>query len=475
MDNKIGIKIGPYYLGKTLGIGSFGKVKLAKHEVCGQKVAIKVLNRKKINFLKMGEKIVREINILKFFIHPHIIRLFEVINTPSDIFVITEYITGGELFNYIVERGRLSEEESRRFFQQIISGIEYCHQYKVVHRDLKPENLLLDMHLNIKIADFGLSNIMQDGFFLKTSCGSPNYAAPEVISGKPYIGPEVDIWSCGIILYALLCGILPFDDESIPKLFKKIKSGIYAIPYYLTDSCKDLISKLLVTNPLNRITVKNIREHRWFQIRLPKYLLFSPVKKSVNSKEILAFNDSIIQTVALKTTYGKKFLLLMLQRNEKNFLTIMYYLIRENVTPFDMIIIENSCVNYKDQKKNKKIVSEQIDKINHKKDWSLGIKNIFCNIAEILFEIHRAVRVLEWKYNANSSNSFHVIVINQSVWNKKNKLKKKYFLSRINKIGIQLYKKKNCYFLDFLKIQGELSNFLFLSRIFSNELKFINN
>ena len=146
-----------------------------------------------------------------------------MISTPTDIFMVMEYVSGGELFDYIVKHGKLTEDRARRFFQQILSGVEFCHRYGVVHRDLKPENLLLDDKLNVKIADFGLSNMMTDGEFLRTSCGSPNYAAPEVISGKLYAGPEVDIWSCGVILYALLCGTLPFDDEHVPTLFRKIK------------------------------------------------------------------------------------------------------------------------------------------------------------------------------------------------------------------------------------------------------------
>ncbi|PNX72559.1 SNF1-related protein kinase catalytic subunit alpha KIN10, partial [Trifolium pratense] len=212
-----------YKMGKTLGIGSFGKVKIAEHVLTGHKVAIKILNRRKIKNMEMEEKVRREIKILRLFMHHHIIRLYEVVETTTDIYVVMEYVKSGELFDYIVEKGRLQEDEARSFFQQIISGVEYCHRNMVVHRDLKPENLLLDSKWSVKIADFGLSNIMRDGHFLKTSCGSPNYAAPEVISGKLYAGPEVDVWSCGVILYALLCGTLPFDDENIPNLFKKIK------------------------------------------------------------------------------------------------------------------------------------------------------------------------------------------------------------------------------------------------------------
>ncbi|KAK6148576.1 hypothetical protein DH2020_019488 [Rehmannia glutinosa] len=209
-----------YRLGKTLGHGSFGKVKIAEHIRTGHKVAIKILNRRRMKSPDMEEKVRREIKICRLFVHPHVIRLYEVIETPADIYVVMEYVPRGELFDYIVEKGRLQEDEARHFFS---AGVEYCHRNMVVHRDLKPENLLLDLKGNVKIADFGLSNIMRDGHFLRTSCGSPNYAAPEVVSGKLYAGPEVDIWSCGVILYALLCGALPFDDENIPNLFKKIK------------------------------------------------------------------------------------------------------------------------------------------------------------------------------------------------------------------------------------------------------------
>ncbi|KAJ6797479.1 SNF1-related protein kinase catalytic subunit alpha KIN10-like [Iris pallida] len=265
-----------YKLGKTLGIGSFGKVKIAKHVLTGHKVAVKILNRRKIKSMDMEEKVRREIKILRLFMHPHIIRLYEVIETHSDIYVVTEYVQSGELFDYIVEKGRLPEDEARRFFQQIISGVEYCHRNLVVHRDLKPENLLLDSQHNIKIVDFGLSNVMRDGHFLKTSCGSPNYAAPEVISGKLYAGPEVDVWSCGVILYALLCGTLPFDDASIPNLFKKIKSGLYTLPSHLSPVARDLIPRMLIVDPVKRVTIPDIRQHPWFQANLPRYLAVPP-------------------------------------------------------------------------------------------------------------------------------------------------------------------------------------------------------
>jgi len=293
------VQIGQFILGKNLGIGAFGKVsernsrersklpllssltallqvKVATHAVTGHKVAVKILNKAKIKQLGMEEKVQREINILHLCTHPHIIRLYEVLDTPTDIFLVIEYVSGGELFDYIVSKGRLSADEARNFFHQIIAGVEYCHFQKIVHRDLKPENLMLDANHNIKIVDFGLSNLMRDGDFLRTSCGSPNYAAPEVISGHLYAGPEVDVWSCGVILYALLCGSLPFDDESIPQLFKKIKSGMYSLPTHLSQLAKNLIPRMLEVDPMKRITIAEIRLHPWFQHKLPPYLRHPP-------------------------------------------------------------------------------------------------------------------------------------------------------------------------------------------------------
>ena len=278
----------------TLGIGSFCKVKLATHELTGIKVAIKILNRRKLKKQEMGDKFRTEIHILRMFQHPCIIRLYEVIDTPTDIFTVMEYVPGGELFDYIVSKGKLDEREARSIFQQLISGLEYCHVHMVVHRDLKPENLLLDSENKIKIADFGLSHRLHDGNFLKTSCGSPNYAAPEVISGNLYCGAEVDIWSCGVILYALLCGSLPFDDENIRSLFRKIKSGIYTIPPHVSDGARDLISKMLIVDPLKRISIQQIMAHQWYRTNLPGYLAQS-AEQQIESE--LRIDDQLVNKV----------------------------------------------------------------------------------------------------------------------------------------------------------------------------------
>ncbi|KAL4448458.1 hypothetical protein ABPG75_005677 [Micractinium tetrahymenae] len=315
-----------YRLGKTLGIGSFGKVKVAEHILTGHKVAIKILNRKKIKQMDMEEKVRREIKILRLFMHPHIIRLYEVVETPNDIYVVMEYVKAGELFDYIVEKGRLLEDEARHFFQQIISGVEYCHRNMVVHRDLKPENLLLDSKMNVKIADFGLSNVMRDGHFLKTSCGSPNYAAPEVISGRLYAGPEVDVWSCGVILYALLCGSLPFDDENIPNLFKKIKGGIYTLPSHLSPGARDLIPRMLLVDPLKRITIPEIRQHPWFTVHLPRYLAVMQADPVAAGTHV---DEDILREV-VRLGFTREFVAESLKTRQQNKASVAYYLMADN-------------------------------------------------------------------------------------------------------------------------------------------------
>ncbi|KAE8797000.1 SnRK1 alpha subunit [Hordeum vulgare] len=310
-------------------LGTFGKVIIAEHKLTRQKVAIKILNRSQMGAMEMEEKANREIKILRLFIHfihPHIIRVYEVIETPKDIFVVMEYCNNGDLLDYIVEKGRLHEYEARRIFQQIISGVEYCHRNMVVHRDLKPENLLLDSKYNVKLADFGLSNVMHDGHFLKTSCGSLNYAAPEVISGKLYPGPEIDVWSCGVVLYALVCGAVPFDDDNIPNLFKKIKGGTYILPIHLSDLVRDLIPRILVVDPMKRITIREIRKHPWFQSRLPRYLAVPPPDMAQEAKMI--DEDTLRDIVNLG--YDKDHVCESLCNRLQNEATVAYYLILDN-------------------------------------------------------------------------------------------------------------------------------------------------
>ncbi|KAF0504801.1 Pkinase-domain-containing protein [Gigaspora margarita] len=245
---------------------------------------------------------------------------------PTDIIMVMEYARG-ELFNLIVEKGKMCEDDARRFFQQIICAVEYCHRHKIVHRDLKPENLLLDPYNNVKIADFGLSNIMTDGDFLKTSCGSPNYAAPEVISGRLYAGPEVDVWSCGVILFVMLCGRLPFDDEYIPTLFKKINGGIYTLPSFISAEAKYLLNSMLIVDPLKRITIQEIRQTSWFNVGLPDYLKPLPDSEEVFFDEI---DDSIVSEIHKKMGFSKDTIYQALQEIENNQIKVAYQLVVDN-------------------------------------------------------------------------------------------------------------------------------------------------
>ncbi|KAG0607832.1 hypothetical protein M758_8G058500 [Ceratodon purpureus] len=314
-----------YRLMKTLGIGAFSKVKLAVHIPTGQKVAIKIMNRHKMR--DMEEKVRRELMVMKLVAHPHVVRLYEVIETPTEICMVMEYVESGDLFDYIVLNGRLSEDESRHFFQQIIAGVDYCHTNRVVHRDLKPENLLLDQERSsIKIADFGLSNIMRDGQFLKSSCGSPNYAAPEVIQRHWYAGPEVDVWSCGVILYAMLCGVLPFDDENISSLYRKIIDCMYMLPSHLSVEARDLITSMLKADPLQRITIAEIRRHPFFQIKLPRYIALPPAETAYQVKRI---DEDIIVRVE-KMGFDRISLVQSLLWEEQSKATVAYYLLLDS-------------------------------------------------------------------------------------------------------------------------------------------------
>ncbi|KAF6156673.1 hypothetical protein GIB67_017809 [Kingdonia uniflora] len=216
-------KVGKYEVGKTIGEGTFAKVKFAQNTETGESVAMKVLAKSTILKHKMVNQIKREISIMKIIRHPYIVRLHEVLASQTKIYIILEFITGGELFDKIVHQGKLSERESRRHFQQLIDAVDYCHSKGVYHRDLKPENLLLDSQGNLKVSDFGLSALSQEGVeLLHTTCGTPNYVAPEVLSHQGYDGSAADVWSCGVILYVLMAGYLPFDETDLPTLYAKV-------------------------------------------------------------------------------------------------------------------------------------------------------------------------------------------------------------------------------------------------------------
>ncbi|XP_051875066.1 maternal embryonic leucine zipper kinase isoform X2 [Pristis pectinata] len=243
--------------------GGFAKVKLACHILTREKVAVKIMDKE-----SLGEDLPRvqtEIEAMKNLSHQHICRLYHVIETLNKIFIIMEYCPGGELFDYIIAKDRLSEEEARIFFRQIVSAVAYVHSEGYAHRDLKPENLLIDEDRNLKLIDFGLCAKPKGGlnYQLTTCCGSPAYAAPELIQGKAYIGSEADIWSMGVLLYALLCGFLPFDDDNMMTLYRKIMRGKFSIPKWLSPTSILILNQMLQVDPKKRITVKHLLNHPW--------------------------------------------------------------------------------------------------------------------------------------------------------------------------------------------------------------------
>ncbi|KAH0846147.1 hypothetical protein FOPE_11009 [Fonsecaea pedrosoi] len=275
--------VGPWQLGKTLGKGATGRVRLAKHAGTGQTAAVKIVSKKSAalvqsaSMARMDDEdmasmiatgprtmpfgIEREVVIMKLIEHPNIINLYDIWENRGELYLVLEYVAGGELFDYVSGNGALPEDEAVRLFRQIIAGLSYCHRFNICHRDLKPENILLDSNRNIKLADFGMAALQPDGTWLNTSCGSPHYAAPEIIQGNQYRGDKADIWSTGIILYAMLNGFLPFDGGSLANTLRLVKKGEYFLPPNLSIEAADLIQRILQKRPEKRITMEEIWAH----------------------------------------------------------------------------------------------------------------------------------------------------------------------------------------------------------------------
>lgn len=482
--------VGGFRFIKTLGIGSFCRVKLAVHELTNQKVAIKILNRKKLKKMDMGEKVRTEIHILRLFTHPHIIRLYEVIDTATDIYSVMEYVPGGELFEYIVGKGKLDEREARYLFQQIVSGVEYCHCHNVVHRDLKPENLLLDADHRIKIADFGLSNTMKDGQFLRTSCGSPNYAAPEVISGSLYAGPEVDVWSCGVILYAILCGSLPFDDENIRNLFRKIKGGIYSIPSYVSPGARELVSRMLIVDPLKRITIKEIRQHPWFQDQLPAYLALS-AEQVLEREQVL--DDSALNSV-VQMGFPRELVLRALSIGAPLLTSRKYAqeeVLRQAALSYNLILDEKKRQEHKQEslmrtsesKASDRKTGPSIDEIKARllfpqdsnassgMRWQLGHTSSD-DPPKIMSKLFRAMKALEMDWKLLNPYRVKARFPGKASWPRSADNTRLVPPESTIKVEIQLYKTpRNQHLLDVLKLYGQTYVFLQWARQLEVELQ----
>ncbi|CAI0423902.1 unnamed protein product [Linum tenue] len=269
MEQKEYVLMNKYEIGRMLGQGTFAKVHYARNLQTGATVAIKIIDKERVlRASGMMEQIKREISVMKMIRHPNVVELYEVLATKTKIYFVMEYVKGGELFDKVA-KGKLNEDDARKYFRQLISAVDYCHSRGVSHRDLKPENLLLDEDGNLKVSDFGLSALAeskrQDGL-LHTTCGTPAYVAPEVIMKKGYDGSKADIWSCGVILYVLLAGYLPFHDSNIMELYRKIAKGEFKkFPSWVTSEVRKLLSKILDPNPNTRIPIAKIMKNSWFR------------------------------------------------------------------------------------------------------------------------------------------------------------------------------------------------------------------
>ncbi|KAG8056775.1 hypothetical protein GUJ93_ZPchr0002g26142 [Zizania palustris] len=263
-----GVLQGRYELGRVLGYGNFGRVHAARDLRTGRAVAMKVVAKEKVEHAGMVEQIKREIAVMKMVSHPNIVELHEVMATRTKVYLALELVRGGELFHRIARHGRVGEDVARRYFRQLVSAVDFCHSRGVYHRDLKPENLLLDEAGNLKVADFGFSALADhaspDGL-LHTACGTPAYVAPEVLSGKGYEGAKADLWSCGVILYVLLVGALPFQDDNLMSMYRKMQRGDFLCPPWVSTDARKIIGKMLDPNPATRIAVASLLETPWFQ------------------------------------------------------------------------------------------------------------------------------------------------------------------------------------------------------------------
>ncbi|XP_056272445.1 serine/threonine-protein kinase BRSK2 isoform X9 [Pseudoliparis swirei] len=282
--------VGPYRLEKTLGKGQTGLVKLGIHCVTCQKVAIKIVNREKLSESVLM-KVEREIAILKLIEHPHVLKLHDVYENKKYLYLVLEHVSGGELFDYLVKKGRLTPKEARKFFRQIMSALDFCHSHSICHRDLKPENLLLDEKNNIRIADFGMASLQVGDSLLETSCGSPHYACPEVIRGEKYDGRKADVWSCGVILFALLVGALPFDDDNLRNLLEKVKLGVFHMPHFIPPDCQNLLRGMIEVDAIKRLTLEQIQKHTWYLAGKNEPEPEQPVLRKVTIRSLPSADD----------------------------------------------------------------------------------------------------------------------------------------------------------------------------------------
>jgi tRNA A-37 threonylcarbamoyl transferase component Bud32 len=339
-----------YSIGKVLGEGAYGKVLHATHIMTGQKVAMKTFEKAKLVDLVARKRVSREIRILKYLDHPNIVQLYEVIDQPQRRYIIMEFASGGDLCKYVRDCKRLSENESHRIFCQILSGVAHCHEKGIVHRDIKLDNILLDSNKNIKIVDFGFSVPFESDQLLKKACGSPSYAAPEIVSRKQYSPTPVDVWSFGVVLYAMMCGYFPFQGANSQELCRKIVKGKFDLPSWVPDPCKDLIRRMLTVDPSQRITIENVSLHPWVlrssTSALPMIVPFAPRLVCGSGKQVVDWEgtddsvggiglvgvqpDDATLDALVELGFQKAFAEFCVRRGGHNSATVAYWLIAQS-------------------------------------------------------------------------------------------------------------------------------------------------
>ena len=442
-------KIGNYILLSTIGSGTFSTVKLGVHLPTQQKVAIKILDKNKINDENDIKRISREIHILSKLYHPNIAQLYETIPTENNIYIIMEYIEGHDLFQYIYSLSRLTELKASKLFRQLISCLEYIHTLGIVHRDIKPENILLNKaKTNIKLVDFGLSNSYKHGSLLKTACGSPCYASPEMISGKEYDPLYSDLWSCGVVLYCMLVGKLPFDDEDIKLLYYNIRYANYFMPPFLSNISQDFLRKILTPNPNKRIRIEELKKHPFFLIGEKTPLL----KGILVGIEDIPVDEDIIKK--MKNIFfidnekvDEKFIINNIKANHHNNITSIYYLMiknskektnnynnyniindntskntnpRNNNNNYNDINSSNNKINIKTNKNNEKnnfnnSLNGSINEISKQEENIFNthnIKRISFNSNDLTLKSNDIPKRNNLNINQDINNKFNVVVIN---------------------------------------------------------------
>ena len=453
-----------FIIKQVIGEGTFATVRLAINKQTGEKVAIKIMEKSKIVHQEDRVRIEREIKVLKNLRHPNIVHLYSVIKTEEKIYLIMEYVKGKELFDYIVMKKKLSESESCLFFQQIISGIEYLHKIKYVHRDIKPENLLINEETKeLKIVDFGLSNIYTNPnkHLLSSACGSPSYAAPEMLNGEKYRAPPVDIWSSGIVLYAMICGYLPFEDEDNEALYDKICRGKFVIPNHVTENARDLLNKILVTDPKKRLTIYQIKHHPWFSLYNDKGKLMVS-EGLILSKTVEPIDEEVVSSMSKTFNLPEEKIRISILSNKHNDITTIYYLLlHQKISNKKKSVADIKSDLFKKYCENKNNLFENYDKDlnkvleDRKNGYSYNLKTLSHSkiLSGNLSDAHRKLNVNEQNSPAKNDDKSNKNNMNKS-------LKTRYFSPDVrgNKINIINTNRENLKTSQKKKIQKFNSN-----------------